>query len=44
MNKVVIGIQSGDVRQYMQLITKGYLHFGLASIGPYESPSAVQGR
>lgn len=44
MNEVIIGIQSGDVRQCMELITKGYLHFGLASIGPYESSSAVQGR
>lgn len=43
MNKVIIGIQSEDIRPYMELTADGYLHFGLASIGPYKWLSAVQG-
>lgn len=43
MNEVIIGIQSGDIRPYMELIADGHLHFGLASIGPYEWLRAVQG-
>jgi hypothetical protein len=43
MNEVIIGIQSGDIRPYMEFTADGHLHFGLASIGSYERLSAVQG-
>lgn len=42
MNEVIIGIQSGDIRQYLELIAERYLHFKLTSIGPYKGLSVVR--